>query len=135
MKEIHEITVQEPRFSMDELRGKLTALRSRIKELEEHKIKISLKIVMTEGSIEELKKKKEEINNEVFESLMTEYVSKLHDHKNEEKQLKEKIGSLKSQLNLFEEYKPLLKNFEDKKNEMKEIHKKIRELEKKLNYG
>ncbi len=129
-----EYEVQRPKMRMDKLTKKIEVLNSRLKELEEYRIKISLKIVITNKSIDELKMKQEKIDEKIFESLMTDYIVELHKYEKEEEKLIGKINSLEEELMLFEEYKPLLEKYEDMEHEMKVILEKLKVLEKKLNY-
>ena len=128
----HEI--QKPKMEIDKLAKKIEALNSRLKELEAYRIKISLKVVITNKSINELKMKQEKIDERIFESLMADYTAELHKYEREEEKLIGKINSIEEELMLFEEYKPLLEKYENMKNEMREILEKLKILEKKLNY-
>lgn len=125
---------QRPRMSVDTLSKKIDLLRARLEELEKRRIKVSLKIVITNNSIKELTEKREKIDEKVFESLMTDYRVELRQHEKEEETLITKINSLEEQLELFEEYEPLLHEYEEMEEKMEEKIKKIIEIEKKLSY-
>lgn len=129
-----EYEVQRPKIKIGTLNKKIETLKTQLKELEEYRIKISLKIVITNKSIDELKTKQEKIDEKIFESLMADYVMELHRYEKEEEKLIGKINSLEEELMLFEEYKPLLEKYEDMKNEMEDIFEKLKVLEKKLSY-
>ncbi|MEA1993486.1 MAG: hypothetical protein U9N35_03705 [Euryarchaeota archaeon] len=134
MRKNPEFTVQNPRVSMETLTKRIAALQSRIKRLEEERIKLSLKVVMTNRSIEDLKKKEKEIDAKTFGSLMSDYRMELHGYKKEEKKHMKDINSLKKELNLFEDYRPLLEKYKRIQDEIKNVIEEIRDLEKKLNY-
>lgn len=134
MKMSLEYEVQRPKIKIGTLNKKIETLKTQLKELEEYRIKISLKIVMTNKSIDELKTKQEKIDEKIFESLRTDYIMELHRYEKEEEKLIGKINSLEEELMLFEEYKPLLEKYEDMKNEIEDIFEKLKVLEKKLNY-
>ncbi len=129
-----EYEVQEPRLKTEKLIKKIETLKLQLKELEEYRIKISLKIVITNKSIEELKNKQEKIDEKVFESLISDYIMELHKYEKEEEKLIRKINSMEEELMLFEEYKPLLERYEKMKDEMESVLEKIKKIEKKLNY-
>jgi len=129
-----EYEVQKPRLKMEKLIKKIETLKLHLKELEEYRIKISLKIVITNKSIEELKNKQEKIDEKVFESLISDYIMELHKYEKEEEKLIKKINSMEEELMLFEEYKPLLERYEKMKDEMESVLEKIKKIEKKLNY-
>lgn len=129
-----EYEVQRPKIKIGTLNKKIETLKTQLKELEEYRIKISLKIVITNKSIDELKMKQEKIDEKIYESLMADYVMELHRYEKEEEKLIGKINSLEEELMLFEEYKPLLEKYEDMKNEMENIFEKLKVLEKKLSY-
>lgn len=129
-----EYEVQRPKIKIGTLNKKIETLKTQLKELEEYRIKISLKIVITNKSIDELKTKQEKIDEKIYESLMADYVMELHRYEKEEEKLIGKINSLEEELMLFEEYKPLLEKYEDMKNEMENIFEKLKVLEKKLSY-
>jgi len=129
-----EYEVQKPKIKIGTLNKKIETLKTQLKELEEYRIKISLKIVITNKSIDELKMKQEKIDEKIYESLMADYIMELHRYEKEEEKLIGKINSLEEELMLFEEYKPLLEKYEDMKNEMEDIFEKLKVLEKKLSY-
>ncbi|MCD6127259.1 MAG: hypothetical protein J7J21_02645 [Methanomicrobia archaeon] len=129
-----EYEVQKPRLKTEKLIKKIETLKLQLKELEEYRIKISLKIVITNKSIEELKNKQEKIDEKVFESLISDYIMELHKYEKEEEKLIRKINSMEEELMLFEEYKPLLERYEKMKDEMESVLEKIKKIEKKLNY-
>ncbi|HEC95594.1 MAG TPA: hypothetical protein ENI50_01055 [Euryarchaeota archaeon] len=129
-----EYEVQRPKIKIGTLNKKIETLKTQLKELEEYRIKISLKIVITNKSIDELKMKQEKIDEKIYESLMADYIMELHRYEKEEEKLIGKINSLEEELMLFEEYKPLLEKYEDMKNEMENIFEKLKVLEKKLSY-
>ncbi len=129
-----EYEVQKPRLKTEKLIKKIETLKLQLKELEEYRIKISLKIVITNKSIEELKNKQEKIDEKVFESLISDYIMELHKYEKEEEKLIRKINSMEEELMLFEEYKPLLERYEKVKDEMESVLEKIKKIEKKLNY-
>lgn len=129
-----EYEVQRPKIKIGTLNKKIETLKTQLKELEEYRIKISLKIVITNKSIDELKTKQEKIDEKIYESLMADYIMELHRYEKEEEKLIGKINSLEEELMLFEEYKPLLEKYEDMKNEMENIFEKLKVLEKKLSY-
>jgi chromosome segregation ATPase len=134
MKTSLEQMYQKPRVSVDRLARKIDTLRARLTELEEQRIKLSLKIVMTTRSIGELKEKQEKIDEKIFESLMVDYTGELHEYEKKEERLIGKINVLEDQLELFEEYKPLLEEYETTKEKMTQICEKIKRVERKLNY-
>ncbi len=129
-----EYEVQKPRLKTEKLIKKIETLKLQLKELEEYRIKISLKIVITNKSIEELKNKQEKIDEKVFESLISDYIMELHKYEKEEEKLIRKINSMEEELMLFEKYKPLLERYEKMKDEMESVLEKIKKIEKKLNY-